>query len=101
LGTPLDSVVIVVDVDRPGFGYLPVRATTNGNGEFTYEVQRLTAPVSVPQPDTVNARVTAVSVRPRDVVNGQAPVSSASALVSFVPKGQTPKSTAVQITLHR
>jgi len=100
-GTPLDSVEIAVDAGRPGYGYESVRAFTNANGEFNYEVRRLVAPASVPQPDTVHARVLVKSTRARDIVNGQAPTSSAGAVLTFVPFGQTPGTTSVQVTLTR
>lgn len=100
-GTPLDSVEVAVFADRAGYGYMSDRGRTNLNGEFSYEIRRITAPSSVPQPDTVNAQVRVMSIRPRDLVNGQAPTASGTALLTFVPNGQTPSPAAVQITLNR
>ena len=100
-GATLDSVEVGVNSNRPGYGYASNRARTNSKGEFSLEVRRLYAPFSVPQPDTVNAQVQVLSIRPRDVVNGQAPVASVGALLYFVAAGQTPTSTTVQVTLTR
>ncbi|MGV3709055.1 MAG: hypothetical protein ACO1Q7_09445 [Gemmatimonas sp.] len=100
-GAPLDSVMIAVNAGRPGFGYAAPRPVTNANGEFTYLVERMVAPPVVPQPDTVHAQILVASTRPRDSVNGQAPVSSSVGVLSFVPHGQTPPATVVEVVLSR
>ena len=97
-GTPLDSVRIGVAVSYgAGYDYAVINARTDSEGNFSYPVQRMTAPRQVPSPDTVRAVVQAILEKKRFATSaGAAPELSETVLLTFVPFGQTPSVSRVE-----
>lgn len=91
-GTPLDSVSIFVNVPRGvGFDYAITTTLTDRDGNFTYRVQRMSAPPQVSSPDTVRVNVRAYVQKARYLgTDGTAPELQDSVLLTFVPFGQSP-----------
>lgn len=102
-GTPIDSAVISVAIrPRALYGYANNPAASNVRGEFVYTVERMTAPPTVPTPDTVRVEVTAQLLRIRDRnPDGSTPILRDTLVVTFAPAGQAPQAVQKEFRFSR
>ena len=97
-GTPLDSVRISIALSNNSRGaeYAVTTTVTDRTGNFSYPVQRMFTPRTIPMPDTVRGTVRATVEKKRYQSAGrEAPTLEGSALLTFVPYGQTAPPTRV------
>lgn len=91
-GSPLDSVRVFIQIPNGnGFGYASASALTSRMGTFEATVNRMTAPASVPTPDTVRVEVAGQVIKARYYrSDGTSPTSRESVVLTFVPAGAAP-----------
>ena len=100
-GTPLDSVQININPNGPNAGFPAKKVITNALGEFTYDVDRMSVSAPLPQPDTMRVEIRADGLKKSYLTVGQSgPTARDTVVLTFVPYGQTPITTTVQIRLN-